>query len=1056
MLEPGIYEQLINLGIRGEIDKLSPEVVAMESIDTAEASKVISSYLTAIVRRGLDDLMELKAEDSLNKQIALANQIISIIKQQTQHEGFDKLSIDPAHEQLLAVLHPDDAQRILGKKAIDIPRPESSLSQSSIFTGGAVKEPQLMSELRKEIETADQIDFLVSFIKWSGLRQILPELKKFTQNGNKLRIIATTYTGATDAKAIKELSDLPNTEIRISYDTKTTRLHAKAYIFHRKSGFSAAYVGSSNLTSPALTSGLEWNFKITATDLPDTWDKINGSFESYWNSPDFTPYTNADENILIEALQAEKHYGSDSHHTFLFDIRPFSYQQEILDRLSAERKIRNRYRNLIVAATGTGKTIISAFDYRNYCREHPGKRNRLLFVAHREEILKQSLDAFQAVLRDPNFGDLFVGNYKPESMDHLFVSIQTMNSQALWDKLPDNYYDFIIVDEFHHAAADSYQKLLLYFQPHILLGLTATPERMDQKDILAWFDDHIAAEIRLPEAIDRKLLSPFQYFGITDTADLSQIRWVRGGYDRSQLSDIFTKNPKIADQRAQLILTKVEYYTTDIDKVRGLGFCVSKDHARYMSNFFNQYGVPSLCLTSETSNIERNTAKQQLLEGKIKFIFVVDLYNEGVDIPEINTVLFLRPTESLTIFLQQLGRGLRLSEGKECLTVLDFIGLANSHYNFEEKFQAISSNPTQSVQYQIKQGFPYVPKGCYIQLEKKASEYILDNIRKHFKGKSGLVSRISTFTEDTGLPLNLANFLNYYHLESGKIYSKYSFKRLCVEAGVISDFAEPTEEKVTSAFSRMISIDSKRWLDFLLNRFLPRCENHEDPVEGLSTFELKMLQMFYVTIWGDTAKDWQSEEVLNNLYDLIGSPVMISEIKELLQYNLEHIDLIAEPLNLDIDCPLDVHCTYTRDQLLTALGFMAPNTVREGVKYLPDIKTDVLFITLNKSLKEYSPSTLYKDYSINDHLFHWQSQSTTSASSKAGQRYMHHDEMGSNVLLFVREFKTDEMGITGAYTCLGKVHFQESNGSSPINIIWKLEKPIPVKFLKKTNKLLLS
>ena len=1056
MLEPGIYEQLINQEIRGEIDKLSPEMIAKESIDNAEASKIISSYLTSVVRQGLDNIMDQKAEDSLNKQIDLANQIISIIKQQTKQDNFDGLSIDPDHEQLLAVLHPDDAEKIIGKKAVDISRPESSLSQSSIFTGGAVKEPQLMSELQKEIESADQIDFLVSFIKWSGLRQILPKLKNFTQDGKKLRVIATTYTGATDARAIRELALLPNTEIRISYDTKTTRLHAKSYIFHRKSGFSVAYVGSSNLTSPALTSGLEWNFKITAVDLPDTWEKINGSFESYWNAPDFTPYTNADENILLEALQTEKHYGADTHHTFLFDIRPYSYQQEILDKLEAERKIRNRYRNLIVAATGTGKTIISAFDYRNYCREHPGERNRLLFVAHREEILKQSLDAFQGVLRDPNFGDLFVGNYKPEKLDHLFVSIQTMNSQMLWDKLPADYYDFIIVDEFHHAAAESYQKLLLYFQPKILLGLTATPERMDQKDILAWFDDHIAAEIRLPEAIDRKLLSPFQYFGVTDTADLSKIRWVRGGYDRGQLSDIFTKNPKIADQRAQLILTKVEYYTTDIEKVRGLGFCVSKDHARYMSHFFNQYGIPSLCLTSETSTIERNTAKQQLLEGSIKFIFVVDLYNEGVDIPEINTVLFLRPTESLTIFLQQLGRGLRLAEGKECLTVLDFIGMANSHYNFEEKFQAISSDSTQSVTYQIRQGFPYVPKGCFIQLEKKASEYILENIKKHFKGKSGLVNRISTFMEDTNLPLSLANFLNYYHLDPAKIYAKYSFKRLCVEAGVISDFNEPAETKVTASFSRIISIDSKRWIDFLLNCFIPRCENHEDPVDGLSTSELKMLQMFYVTIWGDTAKDWQNEEVLQNLYDLIDSPTMIDELKELLGYNLERIDLIAEPLDIDCDCPLDVHCTYTRDQILTALGFMAPNTVREGVKYLPEIKTDVLFITLNKSLKEYSPSTLYKDYSINDRLFHWQSQSTTSATSKVGQRYIHHDEMRSNVLLFVREFKTDEFGITGAYTCLGKVHYQKSSGSSPMNIIWELEQPIPVKFLKKTNKLLLT
>ncbi len=1053
MLISGLYEQIINKEIHEEIRNLPKDLFDTRDIDKEEASQIISSYLTSIIKQGFDNIIDRRGSE-ISDQIKLANKIIDIVKQETECEEYKDYEIDSEAKQLLAILSENDPRLITKKKASDLPRPESSISQSSIFTGGAVKEPQLIYELQKEIETADSIDFLVSFIKWSGLVKILKELQEFTNSGKKLRVIATTYTGATDAKAIHELSQLPNTEIRISYDTKTTRLHAKAYIFHRNNGFSVAYIGSSNLTNPALTSGLEWNFKVASKDLPETWEKIVGSFDSYWNAPEFTEYTGADEEKLQKALKAEKHFSSDTDQTYIFDIHPYSYQQEILDKLDAERKIRERYQNLVVAATGTGKTIISAFDYKRFYKENSGKTNKLLFVAHREEILKQSRDAFRVVLRDPNFGELFVGDNRPNDIKHLFVSIQTLNSQQFWAKLPPDFYDFIVVDEFHHAAADSYQKLLQYFKPKILLGLTATPERMDGKTILSWFGDHIAAEIRLPEAIDRKLLSPFQYFGVSDNADLSRIHWVRGGYDRDQLSKLYTEDKHIADQRATLIIEKLKYYVSDISKVKGLGFCVSKDHAKYMSAFFNAYGIHSLCLTSETNRFERDNAKNQLVSGNIKFIFVVDLYNEGVDIPEVNTVLFLRPTESLTIFLQQLGRGLRLADDKDCLTVLDFIGIANSHYNFEEKFQAIASDTRQSVLYQVQHGFPYVPKGCFIQLEKKASQIILDNIKKHFKGKTSIISRITTFENDTGLELNLQNFLDYYHLDSRSIYRDFSFKRLCADAGVIENFTEPVESKLTSGFSRLVSIDSRRWIDFLLNRFLPRCESHEDPFTGWTSNELRMIHMFYVSVWNEIIKDWNADQVFENIYNLIDSPNMLAELREILTYNLDHLDFIDEPLTLGFDCPMDLHCSYTRDQILTALDCLVP--VREGVKYLPEKKTDILFVTLNKSIKEYSPSTLYKDYSINETLFHWQSQSTTSETGSTGQRYINHDKLKSNVLLFVREFKSDEFGITSAYTCLGKVHFRESHGSSPMNIIWELERPIPVKYLKKTNKLLIN
>ena len=1046
MLKPGLYEQLINNGLKRELDEITEECKSIAQIDKAEAAEIIAKYVSEVLYKQLNIIAESNKEDSLIKQIELANKLISAVDENEKEPLISSgISDEENGLQLLSLLDPNDEKRILGKKASDIERPQTSLAQSSLFTG-APNEPQMFSELKKEIVSADRIDMLVSFIKFSGLRLILDELREYTEKGGKLRIITTTYMGATDIKAIESLRKLSNTEIKISYDTKVTRLHAKTYVFYRNTGFTTAYIGSSNLSSAAITNGLEWNVKITAKDQPQTIEKIKATFESYWNNSDFQTY---DESQYVKLNGALKQVFNEKKDYYWFDINPYPYQKEILDKLRAEREVRGHYKNLVVAATGTGKTVVAALDYRRF--KAANSRSRLLFVAHREEILKQSLATFQGVLKDPNFGELFVGNNRPEGFDYLFCSIQTLNSRELCDVLPSDYFDYIVVDEFHHACATTYQRLLEYFKPKILLGLTATPERMDGKDVLKYFDGRIAAEIRLPEAINRQLLVPFQYFGVSDTADLQRIAWEKGGYKKSELTRIYAIDEISRTIRADNILKSCERYITNIDNVKGLGFCVSIEHANFMADYFNKQGISSISLNSSSKDDERFSAKEKLIKGEIKFIFVVDLYNEGVDIPEVNTVLFLRPTESLTVFLQQLGRGLRLSDNKDCLTVLDFVGQANKNYDFEQKFTALLNNTRHSIVDEIKMGFISLPKGCYIKLEKKAQKAILDNIKALFYSKNGLLERIKYFKEESGLELTLSNFLNFHKLPISLIYGKKNtFSRLCSDAGVIDNFSEEIEERISTAFAKLASLDSRRLLDFLLKE-LPNVDIWQ--WDSFSNIEKRMINMFSITMWPERLEKWTVTEGYNYVKTLKNYPVLFKELLELLAYQKEKIDFVDIKTDIFIDSPLDVYSSYTRDQLLVAMDFFTPANVREGVKWLENINTDVFMVTLNKSDKDYSPSTMYEDYSINEQLFHWQSQSTTSEESKVGQRYINHVSMNTNVLLFVRDFKKNDLGTT-PYTFLGPVEYVSHTGSKPMSIIWKLRYPIPAKYLKKTNKLI--
>ena len=1056
MLSSGIYEQIVNNKIHEELTKLDPLQfdVQLDSLDADDARRVLTIYISYVIQQGLhyirDSFPSTKDKESLIAQIKLCNDIVEEVALHTKEPDFEDNLILEKGEVLTSLYRKLNTARGISNKAkYNVVRPETSIVENTLFTGSK-NEPSMLSELKKEILSSDTVDLLVSFIKWSAIRPLLPELTEFTSRpGTRLRIIATTYTQATDYKAIMTLAELPNTFVKINYETNHARMHAKSYLFNRNTGFSTAYIGSSNLSNPALTGGLEWNVKVTEKESFDIVKKFAVSFESYWNDDSFEDFDPNDENCrkkLQDELSRPLFEKNNQRHLQI-EIRPYAYQQEILDNLEAEREVYGHYRNLVVAATGVGKTIVAAFDYKRFREERAkeGKTARLLFVAHRKEILEQSIQKFQEVLNDFNFGELYVDGRKPTNIEHLFISIQSFNSAHLNQWTTTDYYDYIVIDEFHHAAANSYQELLAYYQPGILLGLTATPDRMDGKDILKYFDGRTASKMLLGEAIDRNLLSTFQYFGITDEIDYRKCKWTRGRYDTSELEKIYTADIK----RCALVLNSVQKYVADMNDVKGIGFCVSVAHADFMAMYFNSHGVPAISLSAKSMDDIRDDAKQDLISGKIKFIFVVDLYNEGVDIPQVNTILFLRPTESATVFLQQLGRGLRLSPGKDCLTVLDFIGQANKKYNFAMKFEAMAGKGRKSLQKQIEEGFSNLPRGCYIQLEKYAKEYVLENLRQTDNSKNVLIERVRTFEADTGLPLTLENFLSKYNLSLYEFYQNSggrSLYRLKKWAGLITDTRD-VDDKVYSKLTGLFHINSIRLLDYWI-RYING--DHSPRTES----EKLMRNMLYYTFYDKHPKKMGFSSIDEGIEAVLQESFVKGEVMQILNYNRSHVDFVAGVNEYKFDCPLDIHCQYNTDQILAAFGFF--NEVKspfksKGVFGFDDKKTDIFLINLNKSEKEFSPSTMYEDYAINAYLFHWESQSQDRETSPKIQRYIHHKETKNNISLFAREYK--HIGsYTAPYTFLGNADYVSHEGERPVSFVWKLHNAIPAELLPKANK----
>lgn len=1014
-LRDGAYDHVVTHAIEAELDP-SGRRFEVDALDPADSHLRLARHLAVEVEQALRSL---PAEGRVDAQVALANELLRVLRERLRALTPDAEVAAPGR--LLKAVYRIDPP----------PRPSTPLALSTLLTRGRA-DPALGHELAHEIGSADEIDVIVSFIMMGGLRQLMPALRAHAEAGRPLRVVTTTYMGTTDAAAVEQLAGLRGATVKVSYDGRRTRLHAKAWLFRRATGLSTAYIGSANLSRAALFGGHEWMVRVSAADLPHVIAKFEGSFQSLWEDPEFETYSgDADHQKLARALRQEASAQTTS--LALVDVRPYPFQQEILDRLDAERRLHGRTRNLVVAATGTGKTVVAALDYRRVA-EGARARPRLLVVAHRMDILVQARDTFRHALHDESFGELLGDGHEPASHHHVFAMIQTLARRHLLERLGVEHFEHVVVDECHHAPAASYRAVLERLRPKILVGLTATPERSDGQLLLPDFDNHVAAEIRLWHAIERQLLVPFEYFGLHDGVDLTRARWSRGGYHAGDLDNLYTGH----DRRAALVVEQLRQHVGSIDETRALGFCVSVAHAEFMARRFTEMGIPAVAVHGDHDSTDRSEAKARLRDGQLKVLFTCDLFNEGVDLPWLNTVLLLRPTESATLFLQQIGRGLRHhreTQKPSCL-VLDFIGQHRAEFRFDRLLGALTGTPRGRIPRELEEGFPTLPSGCSLQLDRVARDLVLANIRHTLRGG------LRRLTEDLrgliairGGDVSLRDFVAESGRDFDELYRAGGWTALRRNAGLIDDSAPEGEREANQKLERIVHADDPERITAYVRAISGEA--------SLGSEERLRLMLGYQLTHDRNVGVLHASETFSPY------PALRSEAREL-------GDLLADitvrrPIYPVAGWPLALHCRYERREILAAVGAWTAERRRtsiEGVFALKDDRVELFFVTLDKSDKGFTPTTRYEDYAISPRQFHWQSQGRTSPTSMVGRRYSEQASNGWRFFLFVQPRKDTP------YVFLGPVRYASHTGDRPMSIVWQLDHEMPADIFEELASLL--
>ena len=931
--------------------------------------------------------------------------------------------------------------------------PDDSEKQGLIYFGSDLP-LDFGGAVSSELATADEAMFIVSFIKKTGVQIIENSLKEFTKT-RRLKIITTTYLGITEQEAIDKIASLDNTEVRILFtrNNKWSHLHAKSYIFIRSKSNkpNSMLIGSSNISGPAFSSNIEWNVRLSSETNPIVLKQAINKFDELWDDRKLFRYDPDDERSIAD-LEEELNWARTQNKTY--EIRTgtvyvdetdkpplnfeiFPHQQKILDDLFNERQL-GFFKNLVVAATGTGKTAVAAFDFKRFMSSNPNN-NRLLFVAHRDEILRQSLETFRRVIGNSAFGYLVKSTKDFNDCDspHIFTSIQLLNSKLI-KKLDPNSFDYIIIDETHHACAKSYQSLFVHFKPKIILGLTATPERMDGLDIKQYFDNRIAHTLDLTTAINNSILTPFTYCTYTDSVDWSDVNI--NEIKTSELSKLVD-----SEEQIQMVISAVEDYTpNNLKDVRCLAFCADIKHAKTMCQAFNErWKGSSITITSESSLKERLEAPVRLANGSIHFIFTVDIYNEGVDIQKINTVLFLRPTESLTIYIQQLGRGLRKVNDpnfiKTNLTVIDFVGNYSKNYKvYLDKLAIMMGVPKHRVRGELLKDSPSLPKGCKFDFRFDSKDVILDYIEKQ-RISIQIQPMLIEFRRNHKNTGTLQDFLTEYDIDPKKMYSgggnltfyRYSKKNI-LDITTRSQFLSKIARIDSAAFANGIS-------DVIIN--------------GVTSQESKVFANMLFFMMFPTSRHkgivWKGNPDIKEFVDFLRSDnTLCKESLELIDFLKNNELLVPKTSEKEwSENILQIGCSYYSDQILAGLNKIDISnhyTLQNGVTTIDDCRM-LLTVTLNHS-KEHK--IVFKDTAIDKYHFNWESQKGQTITGDPSQKLM---DNNTEVLLFVRIESKDAYGTTAPYFFLGPVSCESYKGTKPFEIVWKTYTPIPDEILNFSN-----
>lgn len=903
------------------------------------------------------------------------------------------------------------------------------------------------------LDNCESFYFSVAFINFSGIQLLLDSFKKLEEKNIKGKILTSTYLNFTQIKALEKIKKFKNIELKI-YDCEVTNIgfHSKSYIFEFKDDYKIL-IGSSNITASAFKSNIEWNVK-TVTKKDDIFLKdVLKEFETLWkNSIDVDDkFLTSYSNFLNSQNKEFKSFNSNQ-------IKTNFMQEKALEKLANLRK-KGENKALIIAATGTGKTYLSAFDVRNF------KAKTMLFLVHRENILIKAKQSFEEILPQINFFGLYTGNKKEQDKNYLFSTIQTMSSNFL--EFSQDFFEYIIIDEAHHVTSPSYKKILDYFKPKFLLGLTATSNRMDGNSIYKVFDENIALDIRLNDALEHNLIVPFHYYGISDIQSID--------YENVDLTkiDLLAKLLSV-NKRVDFIIDKMDFYSNSGNKRKVLGFCVSKEHCNFMSEEFNKKGINSITLTSEDSIIKREEYIQKLENenDSLEVIFTVDIFNEGIDIPSINMVLFLRPTNSPIVFVQQLGRGLRKYKNKEFLTVLDFIGNHKKAYLIALALVGNKMIDKESIKLSIENNFADF-KNAFISMDEILKNRILEQINKenfnhlkylkeqYFEVKN-ILGKVPTLLdylqfEDVINPLKFINESKSYIEFLAKVEENKKLKELVLNEDFIKAIRFIENE-----------LPIKRVYEFVILKYLLNNDFCDENIafkvlnKYLDRVDKETIMHSFLYLREDFLDSAQKNRYLK-LLEFDGKVAKkTKEFKELLK-NENYKKIFLNSLNFgiynyeeefgstDFGKPfLKLYSKYNMLNIAKLCNFPKIHSSFRGSGFLKYENDFFLFINLEK--EKFSKSANYHNAFLSKDVFTYQSKPSHSSDKGDGQRLCENKKFGVKLHMFVRKFvQVDKK--TQDFIYLGVANTLKYWDNKPISLELKLENSLSDKLFEEFTKI---